>query len=143
MIEHYSEIRSVHITAVIVSGALFALRGLALIVGKRWPLSAPVRYLSYTIDSVLLAAALMLMFIVRQYPLVHGWLTAKVGLLIVYVLLGIMAFRPARPPGQRLALWISALLVYAFIISVALAHHPLGYFASDPIQQQLPSQGTP
>lgn len=130
MLEYYPEIRSIHIAAVLLSGSLFAIRGLGLIVGKRWPLSPSLRYLSYIIDTILLAAALVLMLIVRQYPLVHGWLTVKVGLLVLYIVLGIMAFRPGQRSGVRFGLWTAALLVYAFIISVAMSHHPLGYFAA-------------
>ena len=57
---------------------LFLLRGLLLMAGHKWARSAPLNYLSYTVDTVLLTAALMLMTIIRQYPFVHGWLTAKV-----------------------------------------------------------------
>lgn len=128
MIEFYPQIRLVHVVAVMASGALFAIRGLGLLAGGRWPMHAAIRYTSYTIDTVLLTAALMLMTIVRQYPLAHGWLTTKVALLVVYVVLGILAFREGQPGRRRLTLWISALLVYAFIISVARAHHPLGIF---------------
>jgi uncharacterized membrane protein SirB2 len=98
-----------------------------LFVGGRWPLAAPVRYLSYTIDTVLLTAALMLMTIVRQYPFVHGWLTVKVTLLIVYIALGILAFRKGRTLKTRVGCWLAALAVYAFIYSVARAHDPLGF----------------
>ena len=49
---------------------------------------APLRYLSYTIDTVLLTAALMLATILHQYPFVHAWLTVKVLLLVVYIVLG-------------------------------------------------------
>ena len=51
-------------------------------------MAAPLRYLSYTIDTVLLTAALMLATILHQYPFVHAWLTVKVLLLVVYVVLG-------------------------------------------------------
>jgi len=68
MIDLYPEIRLVHILAVAASGGLFALRGLALNLGAAWPQAVPLRYLSYTIDTVLLTAALMLMTVVRQIP---------------------------------------------------------------------------
>lgn len=127
MIEFYPEIRLVHITAVLASGGLFLIRGLALFAGFRWPRAAPVRYLSYTIDTTLLAAALMLMTILRQYPFVHGWLTVKVLLLVVYIILGVLAFRDRFAKAPRIALWLTALAVYGFIYSVARARHPLGF----------------
>ncbi len=130
MIAFYAEIRLVHIAAVFASGGLFLLRGLLLFGGLPGAMAPPVRYLSYTIDTILLTAALMLATIVQQYPLVHAWLTVKVLLVVVYIALGITAFRKGRPPGVRIACWIAALLVYGFIISVARAHDPWGIFSN-------------
>lgn len=129
MIEFYPEIRLVHIGAVVASGSLFALRGLALNLGAAWPRAAALRYLSYTIDTVLLTAALMLMTVVRQYPFVDAWLTVKL-LLLVYIGLGIYAFRTLRQAAARWAAWLAALAVFGFIVSVARAHDPLGFLAS-------------
>ena len=57
----YLEIRHVHMGAVFASGALFLLRGLGVnVFNAAWPMRAPVRYLSYAIDTTLLTAALML-----------------------------------------------------------------------------------
>lgn len=126
MIEFYPEIRLVHIWAVLASGGFFLLRGLALFAGARLPMIAPVRYLSYTIDTILLTAALMLMTIVQQYPFLDTWLTVKVLLLVVYILLGYFAFWRARARTIQIGAWVLALMVYAFIFSVARAHHPLG-----------------
>jgi uncharacterized membrane protein SirB2 len=129
MIEFYAEIRLVHIIAVIASGSLFALRGLALNLGFGWARAAPLRRLAYGIDTVLLTAALMLTTMVQQYPFVHGWLTVKVVLLVVYIGLGLVAFWLGRSKTVRLAAWLAALAVYLFIVSVARAHNPLGIFA--------------
>jgi uncharacterized membrane protein SirB2 len=94
-----------------------------------WPMFAPLRYLSYTIDTVLLTAALMLATILHQYPFVHAWLTVKVLLLVVYIVLGTLALKRARTRTARRWCFAAALLVYLFIISVARAHQPLGIFA--------------
>lgn len=125
---YYFELRVLHIGAVIASGTLFALRGLALnLVTAAWPMKRPVRSLAYAIDIVLLAAALMLTTVVGQYPFVDSWVTAKVLLLILYIFLGYRALR-----GQSLAArWIclaGAIVTLLFIVSVARAHDPLGLF---------------
>lgn len=130
MIEFYPEIRLVHITAALASGGFFLLRGLALLAGAQWALAAPLRYLSYTIDTVLLTAALMLMTIVQQYPFVDAWLTVKVLLLVVYIGLGFVAFWKGRTRAVRLGCWLAAITVYAFIFSVARTHDPLGFFSA-------------
>lgn len=126
MIEYYAEIKQVHVYAVLASGALFLLRGLAVQLGGRWALAAPLRYLSYTIDTVLLTAALMLTTILRQYPFVHSWLTAKVVLLVVYIVLGSFALKRARSKAARAICWLAALAVYATIYRIARSHDAFG-----------------
>jgi uncharacterized membrane protein SirB2 len=128
MIEFYPDIRWVHVCAVIASGSLFALRGAGVLAGARWPMWAPLRYLTYTVDTVLLTAALMLVTILHQYPFVQGWLTVKVVLLIVYIVLGTFALKRARTARGRALCYAAALAVFLFIASVARAHHPLGVF---------------
>jgi len=129
MLEFYPQIKAVHIAAVMASGLLFLLRGTAVQFGAAWAMAAPLRYLSYSIDTVLLTAALMLATVLHQYPFVHGWLTAKVLLLICYVVLGSFALKRGRTRAVRTWCWIAALLVYLFIVSIARAHHPLGVIA--------------
>ena len=132
MLEFYPQIKLAHVGAVVASGALFFVRGVAVQLGAQWAMAAPLRYLSYTIDTVLLTAALMLSTILHQYPGVHAWLTVKVVLLIVYVVLGSFALKRGRTPRVRLGTWLAALVVYAFIVSVARAHDPLGLLRQVP-----------
>ena len=127
MIEFYAQIKWVHVAAVICSGLLFALRGGAVLAGARWAMAAPLRYLSYTIDTVLLTAALMLATVLHQYPFVQGWLTVKVLLLVVYIVLGSVALKRGKTPAVRLYCYLAAVAVYLFIASVARAHSPLGF----------------
>lgn len=128
MIEFYPQIKLVHVTAIICSGLLFALRGTAQLMGARWAMAAPLRFLSYFIDTTLLTAALMLVTLLHQYPFVHAWLTVKVLLLVVYVVLGSFALKRGQTRTVRLYCFLGALAVYLFIASVARAHHPLGVF---------------
>ena len=132
MIEFYPQIKSVHIAAVMLSGLLFLIRGAAVNAGMAWAMAAPLRYLSYLIDTTLLTAALMLATLLHQYPFVHGWLTMKIGLLVIYIVLGSFALKRGSNRTIRILCWLAALLVYAFIITVARAHHPAGLFAAIP-----------
>ncbi len=128
MIEFYPQIKSVHIHTALLSGGLFALRGLAVLASMRWPLAAPVRYLSYTIDTVLLTAAMMLLTILPGAMFANGWLTVKIGLVLAYIVLGILAFQRSRPRRTRVFCYLGALLAFAQIYFIARAHHPLGVF---------------
>ena len=130
MIEFYPQIKFVHILAVIASGSLFALRGALMLARSRFTNHPALRFTSYAIDTTLLTAALMLVTILHQYPFVQGWLTVKVLLLAVYIVLGTLALKRSRTRAGQVACYIAALLVFAFIASVALAHNPWGVFAA-------------
>ena len=127
MIEFYPQIRFVHILAISLSGGLFALRGIGVLVGARWPQAALVRYLSYTIDTVLLTAALMLVTILPSAMFAYHWLTVKLVLVVAYVVLGVFALRRGRSRGTRAICYAGALLVFIAIIGIARMHHPLGW----------------
>jgi uncharacterized membrane protein SirB2 len=125
----YLEIRTVHIWAVAISGILMLVRGLSRNgFNAAWAMSWPVKGLSYTIDTVLLTAALMLTTIIQQFPFVDGWLTMKILLLVAYIALGYTALRGGSV-RFRWASLAGAALVYGLIVTVARAHNPLGIFA--------------
>jgi len=126
MIEFYPQIKLVHVAAVLLSGGLFLLRGLAVQGGMRWGMATPVRFLSYGIDIVLLSAALMLLAILPSAMFANGWLWAKLGLLVAYVVLGSFALKRGRTPGVRWSCFVAALLAYGAMFTIARAHHPLG-----------------
>ena len=126
MIEFYPQIKFVHVLCVILSGSLFFVRGLLMLAGARAANHAVVRYLSYVIDTTLLTAALMLVTILHQYPFVQAWLTAKVLLLVVYIVLGVLALRRGATRARRAMYFVVALAVYLFIASVAYWHDPRG-----------------
>lgn len=130
MIEFYPQIKFVHVAAVVASVALFALRGTLAVAGReraaRW---LPLRCLSWTIDTILLSAALMLLAVLPGAMFANHWLTAKVALLFAYVALGSLALRRARSRSERFVFLLAALAVVAFMARIARAHHPLGIFA--------------
>ena len=129
MIEFYPQIKSVHVATVMLSGLLFLLRGL-LVQARRpgWAMAAPVRYLSYAIDTTLLTAALMLLTILPGAMFANGWLAAKIVLLLAYMALGSWALKRGRTARVRLACYLAALATFAFMVSIARTHHPGGVF---------------
>ena len=126
--EFYPQIKWVHIACVLASGLLFSLRGLLVQLGHagaaQWE---PVRWLSYAIDTSLLTAALMLVSILPGALFANGWLTTKLVLLVVYVVLATLALKRARTRRARLAFFIAALACYVYMLGVARMHHPLGW----------------
>jgi len=123
----YTATKLIHMGCVGLSGGLFAARGLWVLATQRG-LWRPLRVLPHVIDTLLLASGLTLAFLIHQYPFVNSaWLTAKVIGLVVYIALGVMVFRGAQGRLGRALNGIAALLVFVYIISVALTKQPSGF----------------
>jgi uncharacterized membrane protein SirB2 len=130
VIAYYLQVKLVHVCAVLLSGGLFALRGAATLAGQRRAMAAPLRYLSYTIDTVLLTAALMLFTLLPGAMFANGWLATKLVLLVGYVALGSFALKRASTQQGRAIAFVAAVATYATMIGIARAHHPLGWLVS-------------
>lgn len=126
---HYLDIKHVHLTCVALSVTLFAVRGV-WIVGIGGRLWRWLHVVPHIVDTLLLASGLTLAFLIHQYPFVNsGWLTAKVIGLIAYIALGIVVFRGPDSRVERGMAGVSALIVFAYIVSVAISKQPAGFFA--------------
>jgi|SRR5699024_1747899 len=124
--EHYLLVKNIHIGLVLLSGSLFVLRGLwVLIAGSGAPLQKKVNRLSYVIDSCLLLAAVLLLVILDYAPLAAAWLQVKLILLVLYVLLGVLAFRNKYSMQVRWLAYAAALLCFALMYYSARLHQPL------------------
>lgn len=125
----YVLLKHLHVTFVVLSATGFFLRGLLMmrdspLLQRRW-----VKVVPHVNDTGLLAAALGLVFTTGQYPFIHAWVTAKIFGLIAYIILGSVALRAGRTPGARVAAWMAALLVFGWVVSVALTKNPWGFFS--------------
>jgi uncharacterized membrane protein SirB2 len=119
---YFARILFLHVGCAALSGTLFACRGALRILDSPLAGERALRISSYVIDTVLLAAAVLLMLIIHQYPLTDAWLTVKVLLLLVYIALGMATLKWARSRTGRIAAWLGALLAFGAIVAVAVAH---------------------
>ena len=120
----YIVLKQLHVACAALSFIGFFVRGIWMIRGsamleRRW-----VRIVPHVNDAVLLASAIAIAAMSRQYPFVQGWLTAKVLALVLYIGLGVMALRPGRPKPLRIGPWIAAQVVFLYIVWVALTRSP-------------------
>ena len=124
MLEYYDSIKALHVATVIASGALFTVRGLAIQLGFRQAMAAPLRYLSYAIDTVLFAAAVTLFTLLHEVWLGAGWLWMKLALLPVYIFLGSLALKRGRTRTVRLVTYVAAVSVFLAMYLIARGHDP-------------------
>lgn len=125
----YVLLRHLHITCAILSVSGFALRGGLWLVGSSLPKRTWVRRATDANDTLLLLAAVGLAIVTHQYPFQTSWVTAKLLALLLYIVLGVVLFRFARSTRMRAVVWATALLIAAFIFSVALSKSPYGFLA--------------
>lgn len=121
----YALLKMIHISSVILSYSLFFLRGIWLMrdsasLRQRW-----VKVLPHVIDTVLLTSAVLLAITIQQNPLQNAWLTAKVGGLLLYIGLGMVAMRFGKTRQVKIAAWIAAQCVFVYIVLVAITKSPV------------------
>jgi uncharacterized membrane protein SirB2 len=118
-------IKLVHVGCVLLSYALFVLRGAWMLRGsailqQRW-----VRVVPHVVDSLLLASAITLAVLLEISPFAAPWLMSKIVALLLYIALGTLAIRRGKTRAIRLTAWLAAQAVFGYIVAVALTHDPL------------------
>ncbi len=123
----YSLLKHLHLTTVAVTLALFILRGVWMMTDSPRLQARWVRIVPHVNDTLLLASGIGLAVLIQQYPLVDGWLTAKLIALLLYIVLGTVALKRGRTRGQRIRAWLTALAVFGYMLAVARAHAPFPF----------------
>lgn len=125
--DYFVLIKASHVGLALLSGSVFAARGLGVLAGSAAPLARPARIASMAIDTALLLAALLLLATLHLNPFATPWLLAKLILLAAYIVLGSLALKRARSTLGKALAYTGALCCFAMMVSVARAHHPLGF----------------
>jgi uncharacterized membrane protein SirB2 len=123
----YLLLKQLHLATIAITLALFLLRGAWMMMGSSLLQARWVRIVPHVNDALLLTSGVGLAVVMQQYPLVHGWLTAKFIALIVYIVLGTIALKRGKTKAQRIAAWFAALVVFGYMAAVAVAHDPFPF----------------
>ncbi|MBU2953571.1 SirB2 family protein [Marinobacter sp. F3R08] len=116
----YLILKHLHMTTAYLTVVLFALRLLLDAVGKPGWRATPLRWIPHANDTVLLAAAISLVFVTPWMSFVHGWLTAKIVLLIGYIIAGLFALRTTLSVPKRAVAAVLALVQITAIFHLAM-----------------------
>ncbi len=87
-----------------------------------------VKVLPHIVDTVLLLSAFLMLYTLQLSVIENNWLIAKICALLVYIFLGMLALKPGRPLAVRVTAWISGMLVFLYIVSVALTKSAMVFF---------------
>ncbi|MBP81932.1 MAG: regulator SirB [Acidiferrobacteraceae bacterium] len=126
--DHYQIIKNLHVTCVVLSISGFVLRGVWVLRGSPWTGHRLTRVLPHFVDTTLLASAVTLLYLSSYRPTGSDWLTFKLLGVLLYIVLGVVALRAGRTQRQQASAFIAALLVFTYVVGVALTGQrwPLG-----------------
>jgi uncharacterized membrane protein SirB2 len=119
-----SSLKLIHIGSVALSFTLFFLRGWWMQGESRQLHQRWVRIAPHAVDTVLLASAIALAWQLGYSPLTQPWLAAKIVALLAYVVIGSIALKRGKTRRIRFIAWLSAQLIFVYIVSVAVTHDP-------------------
>lgn len=124
----YLILKHVHLTFLVISFFLFFVRGYLMI--RQSPLSNHKGFLiaPHISNLILLGTGVALAVTLGLSPGSTPWLLAKIVALVIYIGLGVLAFKHPLPQIRKV-LWLVALVVFAFMVSVAKSKSPLGFFS--------------
>lgn len=122
----YLYIKHLHATAATVSIVLFIIRAVWSVKGSPRLQSGFARIAPHIIDTILLLAGIYLASVVGWH---QPWIAAKIVGLVLYIGIGTLAIKRGKTPASRAAAAVVAVLIFAYIVSVAVTKQPLGWFA--------------
>ncbi len=122
-------LKAIHLTFAALSVTGFFIRGIWMLRDSKLLQQRWVKILPQVVDTVLLASAIVLAVQLRYSPMAQPWLMAKIIALLVYVALGLVALRFGRSKGIRALAWLLVMVVFGYIVAVAMSKSAPGWFA--------------
>lgn len=120
-------VKIIHISCAVLSFSGFFLRGIWMLFDSSLLYKRRVKTAPHVIDAILLFSAFLMLYIMQWSVLDYQWLQVKIGALLVYIALGMLALKPGRSKRVRFVAWLLGLLVFLFIVSVAISKSVFGF----------------
>lgn len=124
---NYLLIKHLHVTAATLSILFFMVRAYWSVTENSLLQKKFVKIAPHVIDTVLLVAAILLAMLLGPAAS-QPWVLTKIVLLIAYVSVGTIAIKRGRTPRSRAIAAVVAVLIFFYIVGVALKHHPASWF---------------
>jgi uncharacterized membrane protein SirB2 len=122
-------LKHIHLTALAISFFLFFIRGYLMMRESNASKHRAFLIAPHIVNLLLIGSGIALAVVMHFNPANQPWLVVKLTALVIYIALGILTFKHPSIKVRKI-LWLSALVVFAFIVSVAQSKNPLGFFAN-------------
>ena len=123
-------LKNIHMTCALLSIIGFCARSFlkfnhSALLSQRW-----LRITPHIVDTLLLLSAILLVYVLQLNPLQQPWLLAKIIALVGYIFLGLVTLRIAKSTPVRVGSFIAAILVFVYIVAVAMTHQVIPLIAA-------------
>ena len=124
----YEILKHTHLTALALSFLLFFIRGLLMMRESPLGKHRALIITPHVINLLLIGSGISLAVFMHLSPGNQPWLLVKLVALVLYIALGVLTFKHPKLFVRKI-FWLLALIIFAFIVSVAQSKNPLGFFA--------------
>ncbi len=125
----YEIVKYIHVTAIILSISGFLVRVNLQLNDSPYQTKYWFKKLPHKVDTILLASALTMVYIMGVNPLTTFWISEKIIGLLIYILLGMVALRWGKTKTVKRVAASAAVIVFAYIIYVAHYKAPAVIFS--------------
>ncbi len=115
----YEIIKMIHVSAISLSITGFIGRVILSLKNSPYQNRYWFKKLPHKVDTVLLASALFMVYLLGVNPFTTLWIAEKIIGLCIYILLGMVALRWGKTRTIRAVAAIAAVVVFAYIVYVA------------------------
>jgi uncharacterized membrane protein SirB2 len=124
----YALLKHAHLLIIAIAFLVFVTRGIFMMRNNTLAYHKIFNIIPHIFYTLLIATGIGLAIQQHLSPLEQPWLLAKLIALVVFVILGVLAF---KHPSLliRKVLWLFALVVFIYIASVAQSKNPLGFLS--------------
>jgi len=126
----YEIVKYIHVTAITLSISGFIIRVLLKLNDSPYQTKYWFKKLPHKVDTILLASALTLVYIMGVNPLTTIWIAEKIIGLLIYILLGMVALRWGKTKKIRAFAAGAAIITFAYIVYVAHYKAPTVVFGN-------------
>ena len=125
----YLILKIVHVVCAIATISGFILRSYWMLTSSELLSRKATRIAPHIIDALFLLSGIAMLYLLSINPFTQGWLLAKFGGLIAYILLGTIAIKRGPTLQIRLIAATGAVSVFCYIVGVALSRSVASWFA--------------
>ena len=118
-------VKTIHVSCALLSIFGFTGRGILMMRESAMLQLRLFKIAPHIIDTLLLGSAIWLALQYGLNPADNPWLLVKIIGLLVYIGLGFVALKRGKTKQIRIIAWSAALLVFAYIVAVAVTKSPL------------------